>query len=183
MYAIWNGCWKRWAAGLEPARPEYIDIQFKAESTYGDRVIAEQHPPTSDGRMYRIRLDGEEKGAGRCPDTVEPGCRLNSLQYCATKPAEILFAGVGHFFGFLHVPAWHGSRRSTCWSAGLFPGFSYPISGLPAIPVRFDIPTASAPIVRNALIQLRFHKRVLLRTGRCPGAAQCRVPIRFSVLR
>ncbi|KPP97022.1 MAG: Acyl-ACP thioesterase [Bacteroidetes bacterium HLUCCA01] len=47
--------------GLEPARPEYIDIQFKAESTYGDRVIAEQHPPTSDGRMYRIRLDGEEK--------------------------------------------------------------------------------------------------------------------------
>ncbi|MCC5927525.1 MAG: hypothetical protein JJU41_13310 [Bacteroidetes bacterium] len=40
--------------GLGEARPTYIDIQFKAESTYGDHVIAERHPSTADGQPYRI---------------------------------------------------------------------------------------------------------------------------------
>jgi acyl-ACP thioesterase len=47
--------------GLGEARPGYIDIQFKAESTYGQHLIAERHPDTPEGRPYRIRLRDEDK--------------------------------------------------------------------------------------------------------------------------
>jgi medium-chain acyl-[acyl-carrier-protein] hydrolase len=47
--------------GFGGARPSYIDIQFKAESTYGDHVEAEQHPETEAGLPFRIRLQDEDK--------------------------------------------------------------------------------------------------------------------------
>ena len=47
--------------GFGEARPDYIDIQFKAESSYGDHIVAERHPTTSEGQPYRIKLQDSDK--------------------------------------------------------------------------------------------------------------------------
>lgn len=47
--------------GMGVARPGYIDIQFKAESTYGDHIVAEQHPVTDGIHPFRIRHRDENK--------------------------------------------------------------------------------------------------------------------------
>lgn len=49
--------------GAAMPRPSFVDIQFKAESTYGDTVVARRHPDTEDGfTVHQIvhHPDGKE---------------------------------------------------------------------------------------------------------------------------
>lgn len=47
--------------GTGVARPSYVDIQFKAESSYGDVAIAEKHPQIDEGVPYRILRESDQK--------------------------------------------------------------------------------------------------------------------------
>jgi acyl-ACP thioesterase len=42
-------------------RPNYVDIQFKAESTYGDVVVAQRHPAMDGHTVHRIIQQGDGK--------------------------------------------------------------------------------------------------------------------------